>query len=107
MIYYDRYFKTQIQLDTSFTINQNASNFIRSFTDNLEDINWNISNYSYNPKTENDIKIKNFVDNKKTCSVEITVYLKTTKFDLFSNYDIKDIYYQIKRGQNLLLFYRN
>lgn len=104
-IYYDGYFKTKIQLDTNFTINQNAENFIKAFSNDMDGINWNIPKYSDSPDTEEGFKIKNFVDNKVACEIEITVYFKSAKTHLFTKYAIRDVYFQIKRGNDLLLIY--
>ena len=107
IIYYDMYFKTKIQLDTNFTINQNAANFIRTFSNDMEGINWNMPKYSYHPSSEEDFLIKDFVDHNIPCEIDITVYFKSSKIHLFKEYDIKEVYFNIKRGRSLLLFYNN
>ncbi len=107
IIYYDRYFRTKLRLDTNFTINQNAANFIKTFTDDMTAINWSIPTYTYSPISEDDFLIKNFIDNKVPCEIEMTVYFKSSKNHLFEKYSDKEVYFKIKRGNNLLLFYNN
>jgi len=107
IIYYDGYFKTNIKLDTNFTINKNAENFVRNITNDLKGVNWNISEYKKSPYNDNEIKIKKFVEDKKSCTVEIEVYFKASKFETFKEYNIQEINFSIANGHKLLLFYCN
>ena len=105
IIYYDGYIKTNIKLDTNFTINKNAKNFVRNITNELKDVNWNISEYKKSPNNDNEIKIKKFVEDKKSCTVEIKIYFKTSKFETFKKYKIQEVNFSIASGHKLLLFY--
>lgn len=104
-IYYDGYFKTQIILDTTMTVNQNVENFIRLYAKKSERINWNIS--------KNQLSEQEFTNAKKDLvntgprEIEITFYLKMSEFELFKDFDIETIDFDIKSGSELILLYRN
>lgn len=96
-LYYDGYFKTSILLDSNFTINQNAENFVKTYTNNLEFINWNIPQTAGTKKFEND---------KQPIEVEIEVYLKKEDYVYFKSFKINPVDFEIPRGSELILIYK-
>jgi hypothetical protein len=102
-MFYEGYFKTTIQLDTNFTINENAEKFIRTFTDDIEGINWNI----YDASKAYPNKLKDFENKKEPCTTKISIYLKKQKFIEFKAFEIIPIAFNIKWGSDLILMYRD
>src|SRR5574343_287024 len=95
--YPEDYFTTSILLDSNFTINQNAENFVKTYTNNLEFINWNIPQTAGTKKFEND---------KQPIEVEIEVYLKKEDYVYFKSFKINPVDFEIPRGSELILIYK-
>ncbi len=97
-IYYEGCFKTTIALDSNLTIFENIEFFLGKYSDNLDGLNWNI---------ENQGKIADLEKNKTKRALDITIYLKQSKFDLFHEYSIEKVNFSIEHGSSLILLSRN
>lgn len=96
-IYYDGYFKTEIILDTNFTVEQNIKNFIQKYSDDLKNINWNI--------WSDNIQLKRFNYLRESTKIELFVYLKKEVFNEFKVFDIQTIVPIVNEDYKLLIYY--
>jgi hypothetical protein len=96
-LYYEGYFKTEITLDTMYSIEQNIENFIRQYSDDLENINWNI--------WSDNLQIKRFNYLSESTEIELYVYLKKEVFNEFKIFDIQTIVPIVNEDYKLLIYY--
>jgi len=75
-----------------------VESFLSNYSDNLDGLNWNI---------ENQGKIKDLEKKKTKRTLDITIYLKKFKLDLFNEYSIEKVNFNIARGSSLILFHKN
>jgi hypothetical protein len=106
-IFYDYYFKTKISLDTSYTINENIENYIKTFTPNFMGINWN----SWGENVidfEKRIAIKKFIMFNEPCEYELDldVYFTEDRLETFKDIEVIKIDFEIKNKEYpLVIFY--
>lgn len=98
-IYYDGYFKLEVILDTSFTINQNIEKLLKQYSDDIQNMNWNV--------WSTDIEARKFNILNETTKFEVFVYLKRQSFKDFKTFDIQPIIPVINKNNRLLIFYND
>tara|TARA_B100000508_G_scaffold138562_1_gene134930 strand:- start:610 stop:1437 length:828 start_codon:yes stop_codon:yes gene_type:complete len=98
-IYYDGYAVVNIKLDTALTIEENIKKYIKQYTDDLNDINWNVWSH-----TEG---VREFIEYKQPSNVDLFIYLKKEVFDEFKELDIEKIEPRITENRRLLIFYND
>lgn len=98
-IYYDGYTVVNIQLDTALTIEENIKNYIKMYSDDLDNINWNIWSHTDD--------VQKFTLFKEPSKVDLFIYLKEDAFDDFKKFDIEKIEPRITENSKLLIFYKD
>lgn len=97
-IYYDGYFGAEITLDSSFTINQNIELFLKKYTSEIQNINWNVRS--------NNIEVIKFIRFKESTKIELTVFLTKQSFKPFKSFDIQPIIPRgLKTGRELIIIH--
>ena len=81
-----------------YSVEQNIENFIKVYSDDLENINWNI--WSHNKQ------LAKFNFQHEAVNIELIVYLKRDAFDDFKTFDIQPITPVVNENNKLLIYYR-
>jgi hypothetical protein len=98
-IYYDGCIVVDIQLDTALTIEENIKNYITKYSDDFDNINWNVWSH-----TEG---VQEFTVFNVSSKVDLFIYLKEDAFDDFREFDIEKIEPRITENSKLLIFYED
>ncbi|PHR49041.1 MAG: hypothetical protein COA32_03060 [Fluviicola sp.] len=98
-IYYDGYTVVNIELDTSYTIEENIISYVKRYSDDFDNINWNAWSY-----TEG---VQEFTLFNEPSKIDLFIYLKIDAFDDFKEFDIKKIEPRITENSKLLIFYKD
>lgn len=102
--YYDKFFEVDLFLDTLFTIKKNIELFLKKYTPDLTDVNWNYRKHSLS--IEERKKQYYFEKNNEPFTLKFTVYIKDDKQDLFNEFDLKPTEANLNERHQLILFYK-
>lgn len=102
--YYDNFFEVEILLDTLFTIEENVELFIKKYTSDLTDINWNYRKNSIS--LEEKKKQYYFLTKNIPCMLNFTIYFKDDKVALFNEFELKPTVAKLSEQHQLILFYK-
>ncbi|MEX0598532.1 MAG: hypothetical protein WD512_18770 [Candidatus Paceibacterota bacterium] len=98
-IYYDGYTVVNIKLDTALTIEENIKSYIKTYSNDFKNINWNVWSHTDG--------VQKFTLFNEPSKVDLFIYLKEDVFDDFKEFDIKKIEPRIEENSKLLVFYKD